>query len=205
MALSQLLGDGLRHLKLHQEGKNAPVPHAVGLESQENCLWFHTWQRMGKSRGPVAETLAQALAVPSLSSFICLSFIISTKRAVLLGDNKCKVLLLKMSYLKKIGPELRHKSNFHLDFGEDVLICTHGSPCPLCLGLQYFREQRWQNNYWLFSRKKPHWIIVWKRFLTSAICLTSWHWSLLKASWFSCYHWAALQVQCRRQRKKKRD
>lgn len=41
----------------------------------------------------------------------------------------------------------------HLDFIEDMLICTHGSPCPLCLGLLYFREQRWQNNYWLFCRK----------------------------------------------------
>lgn len=34
-----------------------------------------------------------------------------------------------------------------------MLICTHGSLCPLCSGSLYFREQRWQNNYWLFSRK----------------------------------------------------
>jgi len=79
---------GLRHLKLLQAGKNAPAPHAAGLMSQQNCLRFHTRQCTGKSRGAVSEVLAQAVAVPLISSFIYPIFINSTKRAVFLGDVK---------------------------------------------------------------------------------------------------------------------
>lgn len=56
-------------------------------------------------------------------------------------------IMVKNKLVKKLWPELQHKSNIHLDFSEDVLICTHGRAHPLRLELLYFREKKFQNNY----------------------------------------------------------
>lgn len=56
-------------------------------------------------------------------------------------------IIVKNKLVKKLGTELQRKSDIHLVFSEDVLIYTHGKPCPSCLGLLYFREKKCQNNY----------------------------------------------------------
>lgn len=131
--------------------------------SQENllqlffCLLLHACRERGAwSAGSPHLRLAQAAVVPLIPSSIYPPFINFLKRVVLLGDNKCKELLLKMCCVKKIGPELQHKSNICIDSREAVPICTHGSLNPLCLDFQHFREQRWQNTY-CFPEKKHTW------------------------------------------------
>lgn len=130
--------------------------------SQENllqlffCLLPHMCHERGAwSAGSPHLRLAQAAVVPLIPSSIYPPFINFLKRVVLLGDNKCKELLLKMCCVKKNRSRTSAQIKYLHRFQGSRANLHTWKPESFMFRLPAFQRTE-MAKYLLFSRKKKH-------------------------------------------------